>query len=170
MSKPIFESSFWSERLRTARQPHHAVFVCQKPHWDAIAARHREIIARHVRPADAILDAACGWGRMIDLLPPGEYEYVGVDLSPDFIDLARREHPQSRYEFVVGDLRDLSGVLEARRGRKFDWAIAISVKHMVIREAGMEAWQTIENELKRVSKKILYLEYDTNDEGTIEIC
>lgn len=167
MGKPVFSSDFWRDRLRTARQPHHAVYVCPRERWDAIAARHREIIARHVRPADAILDAACGWGRMLDLLPPGEYEYVGVDLSPDFIDLARREHPQSRYEFVVGDLRDLSGVLEARRGRKFDWAIMISLRGMVIREAGAAEWERIEAELRRVAKKMLILEYSPDDEGVI---
>lgn len=162
VTRPIFSSEFWSERLRTAREPHHAVFVCGRAHWDAIAAKHAEILARHVRPADAILDAACGWGRMLDLMPADWHgPYLGVDLSPDFVERARAEHPDRM--FVIADLRDVPSIPDGT----YEWAIGISFRGMVIREAGAAEWGKIEGELRRVAKRLLILEYDPDAEGEI---
>lgn len=162
MTKPIFSESFWSRRLRDAKEPHHAVYVCQRAHWDAIATKHAEILARHVRPTDAILDAACGWGRMLDLMPADwRGPYLGVDLSPDFIDRAREEHP--RRSFIIADLRDLSMIEDGL----YQWAIMISLRGMVIREAGAAEWGKIESELRRVARRLLVLEYSPDEEGEV---
>jgi ubiquinone/menaquinone biosynthesis C-methylase UbiE len=160
--KPIFTSEFWSERLRTAKEPHHAVFVCPKARWDAIAANHRKILARHVNPDDKVFEAACGWGRLLDLMPADwRGNYLGVDLSPDFIALAGRKYPGK--SFLVGDLRALPEIWSGL----FDWAVMISLRGMVIREAGAAEWDAIERELRRVAKRLLVLEYDENEEGTV---
>jgi ubiquinone/menaquinone biosynthesis C-methylase UbiE len=162
VTRPIFEPSFWAERLQSAREPHHAVFVCPKARWDAIAANHRAILARHVMPGDGVLEAACGWGRLLDLMPADwRGNYLGVDLSPDFIALAGRKYPGR--DFAVGDLRDLSS-LEAGA---FDWCVMVSLRGMVIREAGAAEWDAIERELRRVAKRLLVLEYDESEEGTV---
>lgn len=162
MSKPIFSASFWSKRLAEAKERHHAVFQCPRHRWDAIAEKHRSILARHVRPTDAILDAACGWGRMLDLMPPDwRGPYLGVDLSPDFIETARAEHPGRT--FVIADLRDLSLIED----KLYDLCAFISLRGMVIREAGAAEWAKIEAELRRVAKRLLILEYDENAEGEV---
>lgn len=160
--KPVFDSAFWSERLRTAREPHHAVYVCPRERWDAIAAKHAEILARHVRPADAILDAACGWGRMLDLMPADWHgAYLGVDLSPDFVERARAEHPFRM--FVIADLRDVPSISTGT----YDWCAMISFRGMVIREAGAAEWGKIEGELRRVARRLLVLEYSPDEEGEV---
>jgi cyclopropane fatty-acyl-phospholipid synthase-like methyltransferase len=165
VTRPIFESEFWAERLRTAKEPHHSVFVCPKARWDAIAANHRKILSRHLQDGDAVLEAGCGWGRLVDLLPPGrEINYVGVDLSPDFIALAKERYGVEGRTFFVGDLRNLPAEVTHQ---SYDWCVMVSVRGMVIREAGAAEWDVIERELRRVAKRILVLEYDENEEGVV---
>jgi ubiquinone/menaquinone biosynthesis C-methylase UbiE len=65
--------------------------------------------ALHLEPPMRVLDAGCGPGRHSLALARRGFEVVGVDLSPDFIELARESvsAETSSATFVVGDLRDL---------------------------------------------------------------
>jgi hypothetical protein len=38
----------------------------------------------------------------------------------------------------------------------------------VRRNLGDEAWEAMERELRRVAKRLLYLEYDPDSEGSVE--
>jgi SAM-dependent methyltransferase len=173
MTEPVLDPAYWSRRLREAppEQLHHAVFKCSLERWRRIEARHREILARTIGRADSVLDAGCGWGRLLELMPAGwQSLYCGVDLSPDFIALAR-----SRYDrrpavgFFVGDLRDvLPEMIPPDDPFRFDWAVAISFRPMVRRNCGDEVWARMERELRRVARKLMYLEYDPDAEASIE--
>jgi SAM-dependent methyltransferase len=69
-----------------------------------------EILGRLDLPAGArILDAPCGHGRIARRLAAAGMAVTGVDLSADFIDLARAEPvgPQGSARYEVGDLRQL---------------------------------------------------------------
>ncbi len=172
--QPIFDPNYWSDRLAKAKLRHEAVFKCPLEQWQAIEAKHREILAGHIRPHDSILDAGCGWGRLLGLLPDDwEGMYLGVDLSPDFVALARKcwhDYPhRERALFYVGDLRDLSTVIEPGGGR-LPWAVCVSVRPMVRRNLGEAAWQEMEAQLRRVVSRILFLEYDPNDTGEVVEC
>lgn len=171
--EPILEPSYWQRRLEQAQaagQLHLSIFRCPLERWLRIEARHREVLARLIGPADSVLDAGCGYGRLLDLLPEGfgdnlHNSYLGVDLSPDLIEVALRTRGISRRRhFQVADLRQLPP--ESDRWR-FDWAILISVRPMVRRNCGEEVWQQMESELKRVAKRLLFLEYDDMDEGEV---
>jgi SAM-dependent methyltransferase len=163
--EPILEPSYWAKRLREAppEQLHTAVFKCPLDRWRRIEAKHREILARLIGPADSVLDAGCGWGRLLELMPAGwEGIYCGVDLSPDFVRLAERRWP--RHHFYVGDLRSLPPAIDL----KFSWAVLVSVRPMVRRNCGDEVWAQMERELRRVAKRLLFLEYDEASEGSVE--
>jgi SAM-dependent methyltransferase len=56
-------------------------------------------------PAGRAVDAACGTGRHVARLVELGHEVVGVDGSPEMLDLARDRVPQAR--FLEGDLGDL---------------------------------------------------------------
>ena len=85
-------------------------------HWDAVAAwldthkpwsgaYHRRLaqIYRHlVPPGLRVLEAGCGQGHLLAALQPAEG--VGVDVSPQMIARARRNHPALR--FLVADVHD----------------------------------------------------------------
>lgn len=163
--EPILEESYWRQRLEQARasgELHHAIFKCPGDLWRRIEERHRQILADLVQPSDSILDAGCGWGRLLTLLPADwRGPYLGVDISPDFIALAKEKNPGR--SFKVMDLRDLG----ALPGKMADWAILISVRPMVNRHLGCDAWKLMEAELRRVARKMLFLEYDINDKGSV---
>jgi SAM-dependent methyltransferase len=56
-------------------------------------------------PAGRALDAACGTGRLTELLVERGDDVVGVDQSPEMLDVARDRFPDAT--FHVGDMRQL---------------------------------------------------------------
>ena len=166
MAEPILDPTYWRRRLLQARHGgciHHAIFKHPLDSWRRIEERHRHILAKHVGPCQSVLDAGCGWGRLLTLMPPTwRGVYVGVDISPDFIAMAEEQHPDR--SFLCADLRtwQKSGPLI------FDWAVMISMRPMIKRNLGDVEWGIIEGNVRRVAAKILYLEYDERDEGGVE--
>ena len=163
MTEPIFDPAYWAKRLKDANQLFHAIYKCDKLRWLQVEAKHRSILAATIGPGESVLDAGCGYGRLLTLMPDDWHgSYLGVDLSPDFIALAKHRFPERL--FTVGDLRqlDLPNV--------FHWAVLISIRPMVARNCGIEVWQKIEQRLKLAADKLLFLEYDENAEGEVVLC
>jgi SAM-dependent methyltransferase len=72
-------------------------------------------------PSDAtILDTCCGYGRHALRLAESGYLVTGVDLSPTMIThakkLAKDMQVEDRVEFLVGDVRNISTLLQERIG------------------------------------------------------
>jgi len=67
----------------------------------------RELVTSYVRPSPGlrVLDMGCGPGDILRLLPP--VEYLGFDLSPRYVDSARRRFG-SRAEFLVADVTTIA--------------------------------------------------------------
>lgn len=158
--QPILDEVYWRYRIRDAREKHHAVFRCSLDRWNAIADNHRQILKQLIQPGEHVLDAGCGYGRLVDLLPEGHGWYMGIDLSPDMVDLARKTYP--KHTFSVMDLRKIELPDDV-----FDWAVLISIRPMVIRECGQQVWDQMYEQLRRVATKLLFLEYDPNDKGEV---
>lgn len=168
MAFPIYDVAFWRERLANAKEMgeiHRSVYHCSLGQWEEIENQHRKILADYIKPNDSILDAGCGYGRLINLLPESWLgDYRGVDLSEDFISLAKDIFPQREDQFQVANLNNLPF-----DHKQFDWAICVSIKQMVVGNKGENDWRFISNELHRVVKKVLILEYDAKDRGEIEL-
>lgn len=170
MSEDIGNPVYWAQRLANAREPHHAIFKCSVEQWRRIETKHREILARLIGDNDSILDAGCGWGRLLDLLPDSwRGDYLGIDLSPDFIQRAVAAYNikspsdcDSCVDFLVGDLRTF------RVPHFCHWAVLISVRPMVRRNLGEAAWAEMEANVRRHASKLLFLEYDDADPGSVE--
>lgn len=58
-----------------------------------------------------ILDIGVGGGRTADLLRATASDYVGIDYTPEMVDLCRHNHPDLRFEIM--DARDLSAFQDA---------------------------------------------------------
>jgi 2-polyprenyl-3-methyl-5-hydroxy-6-metoxy-1,4-benzoquinol methylase len=63
-----------------------------------------------LQPGMRVLDAGCGPGRHAVALAQRKINVTGVDLSPEFIDLARTSAEGLSADFHVGDVRDLDYV------------------------------------------------------------
>jgi SAM-dependent methyltransferase len=117
----------------------------RRAHWDAVAARWaagkrgygyqrrlREVYGFLAVPGQRVLEIGSGNGDLLASLAPSEG--LGVDLSPQMVELARRRHPGLRFEVadaqslalegtfdviilsdLVNDLWDVQGVLERVR-------------------------------------------------------
>ena len=181
--EPIFDTAYWRERLAKAPSddPHKAIYLINLPYWQEVEEQHRKLLINYIQPNQSILDVGCGWGRLLTLMPFGWYgQYLGIDLSPDFIEIARKQYPERKNQFVVADVRDdLKWSLCPTAwvgdhlhifpsGVKRDWAILISIKGMIINNAGEDVWNKIKARIKEVAYRILILEYSSEDKGSVE--
>lgn len=163
--QPILEPSFWRQRLQHAKFLHQSVFICGPESWQQIEWKHRQILQDLIKPDASVFDAGCAYGRLIDLLPDDfRGEYLGIDLCPDFVELARKRYPKR--QFFICDMLDDGW--ESYLANDFDWAIMISMRPMIRRNLGDEAWNKIRDKVLQVADRILYLEYDVNHPGEIE--
>lgn len=160
-NKPVDDPLFWKQRLDQAtleKAIEKSVYRCSKEEWDKINDYHLSIIKLIVSDSDKVLDAGCGYGRNCSWYNPTQY--TGVDFSPDFIAEANKRFPL--YNFNIGNLSDLW-----YEDNSFDYAICTSVMIMIVQNCGWFAWEKIQNELLRVSKKgIICLEYGCGDTNT----
>lgn len=161
----ILNPLYWKERLVEANTSsanlHHAIFKCPLSVWQRIEERHKSLLKKYISVDDHILDVGCGWGRLLTLLPETwKGCYLGIDISPDFIQLARSLY---RRPFI---LNDITKPLPYAKGL-FDVAIMISMRPMIKRNLGDEVWNRVQKNVFEVSSKILFLEYDQNDEGEV---
>lgn len=149
---PINKTDFWTDRIKRSSELgdiHHSVYISRNELWKQIEAAHFDILKREVEPNMKVLDGGCGYGRCAPLFN----KYVGIDFSPDFIQLAREKNPGK--VFMQMDLTDIkfeSGF--------FDIAFCISIKAMVEGNLGEEAWAPMLKELMRVANKVIILEYE----------
>lgn len=180
----IFDPEYWRERLLETPddEPQKAIFETNRDNWQAIEEVHREIIRKHVKGNHSVLDVGCGWGRLLSLMPLGWYGmYLGIDISPDFISMAQSRYLKRKHQFKVADAREClkwalcpylidneGGHTYFPSGVKRDWAILVSIKPMILRNVGEEVWELMKRNIKEVCNRILLLEYNIDDKGTVE--
>ena len=157
----VADTEFWKDRLEKAKNRgrlHTSIYEAGDEVMDQINEAHFNVINELIKPEEKVLDAGCGYGRVADWFTPEQY--IGVDFSKDFIAEAHKLHPE--YKFILSDLKSLPF-----EDKEFDWSIMLSIKHMIVYYLGEDAWVDIEKEIKRVSKKVLILEYTNPSNYTI---
>ncbi len=141
-------ADFYEERLRQSPDnPQKAVWDGSQEEWDQVRTESTEICHKYLLPGVRVLDAGCGIGELAECLPNG-IEYLGVDLCPGFIEVAKGRYPKR--EFQVCNLLDLSRFED----NKFDWAVCRTVEGTAQRLGG-DSWGKITSGLLRVASKLL---------------
>lgn len=166
MTKPVNTPEFWQRRfVDYMGDPRRVLWTGTDAQWDQMEQDHKEILAKEIKPDDKLLDAGCGYGRLLDLLPSSfRGGYTGVDISPKMIAEAKRLHPG--HDFRVCDLSNLPVFTWTRRyvdGRPhdapiFDVAVCIMLRHMLTAHVSPAYWDIVEGQLKQVAKRLLILE------------
>jgi SAM-dependent methyltransferase len=107
-------------------------------------ALRRRLIERHVRAkaGDKVIDIGCGPAQALRCLP--DVQYVGFDISPDYIAAAKRTHG-SKGTFVVGDTHSLRGDW---RFKNADIVTAVGVLHHLDDEDAADCIQFAHDALK----------------------
>ena len=155
MTELVNDPYYWKDRIDQVKRhglpEHHAIFRCPTDRWLQIEEKHREILRTHISSDMSVLDVGCGWGRLLTLMPDDwRGEYLGIDISPDFIKDARTRHPSRR--FLVHDL-----VRQGAVGGGMDIAILISIRPMICRNLGHDYWKAFERAVRASVDQILYL-------------
>lgn len=158
MSNPVETELFWKNRIyqtvANGKPLHQAIWFTSVEEWKKSIHHTTRVLNSHIKNGSSILDIGCGIGTLVDCLLDSrlkDFEYVGVDISPDLISLASIKYPN--YEFVCSNANDLPF-----SDLKFDWAVCRQFKRMI--DANTKSWDKIEVELRRVCKKVLLIEYD----------
>ncbi|MGA9141537.1 MAG: class I SAM-dependent methyltransferase [Methanocella sp.] len=83
--------------------------------------RFRVLAAIGDLEGSSVLDVGCGFGDLYEYLCRNgiSVDYTGVDMNPDFVEIARERHPDAR--FIVADFE------EAKIDGRFDWAFESGV-------------------------------------------
>ena len=105
-------------------------------HYDDLMAgvgyRHwviyvEEILSRMNYHPRTVLDVACGTGNVSEILASHGFEVVGIDISPEMIEVARAK--KSRVEYHVQDVAELDLRCHSERSeesrRRFDLAVCL---------------------------------------------
>ena len=164
MTFPVDDPVFWTNRYKQAMdlrpdEPHRIVYDCSPDLWKKVERRHRDIIQKVVSRYDTVVDVGCGYGHALEMLP--DCIYMGVDLSQEMIDLARKTHPEgARRRFICGDIKIAEVCPKCFR---FDWALLISVKEMYINNLGLQKWWDMELAVRKIARRMLILEYSESD-------
>jgi SAM-dependent methyltransferase len=116
------------------------------------SALRRRLIERHVRAkaGDKVIDIGCGPAQTLQCLPG--VQYVGFDISPDYIAAAKRTHG-SKGTFVVGDTHSLRG---DSRFKDADIVTAVGVLHHLDDEDAADCIQFAHDALKRGGRFITH--------------
>ena len=126
-------------------------------------ALRRRLVQNHVRakPGDKIIDIGCGSAPILQWLP--EVEYLGLDINPGYIAVARRTYG-SRGTFIVGNLQTVQA---DSRFKAADIVIAIGVLHHLDDEEAEQCIQFAHDVLKAEGRFICHEACWIPNQGTI---
>jgi len=151
------EPNYWAERLTMARAKdalHRAVFEVGDEQWEGIVRRRRRKLFGLILPDAPVIDIGCAWGWNRDVMPESyRGRYVGIDICPEFIDMAQERYPADTW-LLMDARKTLFSDLE------FDHAMLGSIKGMLISHKGLDAWEEVEREVNRIAKQMHILEYN----------
>ena len=121
------DAPLWDADYQNYVGEHRAFFDRAAAHWDAWRRRnagyHRQILGQYrflIAPGARVLDVGCATGELLAGLEPAEA--VGIDISTEMIDLARRKFNDKNIEFVASPIEEW-----CPNGRQFDYIILSDV-------------------------------------------
>lgn len=151
--KEVTTPAFWQQRMAESPDARRIIWDGTDQQWDQMEKRHRELLERTVQPSWSVLDAGCGYGRLLGMMPKLWHGfYVGLDVSPDLIQMARNHWPGK--SFSVCDLTQPLPLWAP----KFDIAVCVMLRHMLRTHAGEEVWQKVKANILQRADRMLCLE------------
>jgi len=121
---------------------------------DPVLVNMRRRVSAIVEPGKSIIDVACGTGAQVFHLAPKSEFVVGVDLAESMINKAiqlKNKYKAENTEFKICDAADLKSFYNGQ----FDYATMSIALH----QFSPELHTSILHEMKRISKKIIIVDY-----------
>lgn len=113
-------------------------------------ARFRALTAIGDLEGCSVLDVGCGFGDLYGYLCRNgiDVDYTGIDLCPDFIDIARKRHPEAN--FIVADFE------EAIISDRFDWAFESGVFNYRVSDHETWVWNMVRKMYRVATRGIAF--------------
>jgi SAM-dependent methyltransferase len=122
---------------------------------DPILAKNHSKILYYIKPADRVIDVACGTGSQSIAIAGKARNVIGIDLSEEMINMARRTALRTDLENIQFEISDASD-LSAYKDQEFD----IAVSSMAIHQFDPEVAVKILIEMRRIALKIIIVDYN----------
>ena len=131
--------------------------------WNAVGgpAFAKVLVNEYVRPRAGIriLEIGCGPGTIVSYLPPSDY--LGFDLSPKYIELARKRFPKAH--FVCERVSQFSLAKE----QSFDLVLALGIVHHLGDAEARQLFQIAYDALKPGGKLVTVDGVWTDDQSPV---
>ncbi|HZQ70584.1 MAG TPA: class I SAM-dependent methyltransferase [Terriglobales bacterium] len=118
--------------------------------WTVIGGPRRSqiLVEQYIRarPGDRILEIGCGPGTIVPYLP--ESEYVGFDMSPEYVAQAQKKFPKAR--FVCERVSEYS----LKERSYFDVVLALGIVHHLEDSEALQLFQIAHDALKPGGKLV----------------
>jgi ubiquinone/menaquinone biosynthesis C-methylase UbiE len=121
------EVPLWDADYRSYIEEHRRFFDRVAAHWDRWRRRnggyHQQIRDQYrylIAPEARVLEVGCATGELLAGLKPREG--IGVDISPEMVDLARRKFPDANLTFIASPIEEWDP-----QGRQFDYIVLSDV-------------------------------------------
>jgi SAM-dependent methyltransferase len=118
--------------------------------WNAIGGSSwaRVLVKEHIQPKQGarILEIGCGPGTIVGFLP--QPDYLGFDLSPSYIERARKRYPQA--EFVCERVSRFT----LKKHQSFDVVLALGIVHHLDDAEARQLFQIANDALKPGGKLV----------------
>ena len=156
MSKNVVDPDYWRDRMYGAfasGERHRLMFNGSIDQFENIERRQADAL-KVVQPRQSVIDVGCGYGRLLYLLSRRRWRglYVGYDVSPDLVGVARKWWPD--YAFVVADMANDPPPAPFRA----DWAVAVWVRSMMVGNGFGAEWDRIEAWMRSNAKNVLIVD------------
>jgi len=155
----VVNPDYWREKMADAvarGEIHRAIYTGSIDEFSAEQQRQIAALRGKIGDNDSILDVGCGYGRLLEFLPKTwKGDYLGIDISPDLIGVARRIHPEREFVCmsVIDWLYSCSGLT-----KKYDVAVCLWIKSMMLENKYRQIWGEIELLLPRVALSTLIVD------------
>jgi cyclopropane fatty-acyl-phospholipid synthase-like methyltransferase len=118
--------------------------------WNAVGgpALATVVVRDYLKPAvgGRVMEIGCGPGMIVDYLP--QVQYLGFDLSPEYIEMARKRFPQA--QFVCERVSQFS----LAEQQSFDAVVAFGVVHHLDDREARQLFQVAHDALKPGGKLV----------------
>lgn len=155
----VTNPDYWRDRMYGAfasGERHRLMFNGSVEQFNEVESQQKKAL-RAIRRGQSVIDVGCGYGRLPELLRVQGWtgRYVGYDVSPDLVGVARKWWPdKSTHSFHVADLINSPPVPSSRA----DWAVALWIKTMLANSGMLPEWDRIEEWMGRVAHQVLVID------------
>jgi ubiquinone/menaquinone biosynthesis C-methylase UbiE len=140
----------------TPNELHAQLYDVRVPDWDGEIAFYRELILNSPLKEKGLLEIACGTGRVTMQLAREGVDITGLDISPEFLEIARlKSSGLSNVSWVPGDMRAF------KLGRKFGFVISPghSFQFMLTPEDQVQCLETIRRHMVPAGTLVIHLDH-----------